>query len=113
MSFLLNMIHAAGPGVFPTMLFGAILIAVSVRYAIRPDKRLVPLLLSLNVVTVLAGGCAFVTGVITTLSAHAESAVVVGVGVGESLCNVAVALSLMIFGGLAVTVGAARVARQG
>jgi hypothetical protein len=107
-----------GYGMYPTLIFGVVLLAVAGRYAARPEKRYVPLLVALNVLTLAAGALGFVTGVITTTGAATEIAstgqvsLIALVGLGESLNNVAFALLFVVSGAIAATLGAWRVARE-
>lgn len=101
-----------GWGMYPTALFGILLVAVAVRYAVRPERRFVPLLVCLGIVTLLAGALGFVTGFIKMMDGATSGRwpgpehVVAMVGLGESLHNVALALLLTMFAALAATIGA-------
>jgi hypothetical protein len=104
-----------GPGMIPTTIFGLILVAAAVLYARRPDRRYVPLLISLNVLTLTSGGLGFAIGMIKTLGgasggAAGEAGLIAMAGLGESLYNMALAFALMVLGGLVAAVGAARIA---
>ncbi len=55
-----------GLGMYPTLVFGLVLLVVAGRYATRPERRYVPLLVALNLLTLSAGALGFVSGVITT-----------------------------------------------
>jgi hypothetical protein len=118
MNIALHHFIDGGFGMYPTLLFGVALLAVAGRYATRPEKRYVPLLIALNILTVAAGALGFVTGVITTTGAASEIAgtgqlsLIALVGVGESLNNVAFALLFVVAGAMAVTLGAWRIARE-
>ena len=104
-----------GWGMFPTAIFGVLLVAAAIRYAVTPERRFVPLQVSLGILTLSAGGLGFVTGLIKSFMAMEG----VGedkrwlwlLGAGESLHNVALALILMTFAGIAASVGAMRIAR--
>ena len=48
-----------------TLLFGALSIAAAARYAVRPERRFVPLVVTLGSMTFLSGSLGFVTGVIS------------------------------------------------
>lgn len=107
--------HMGGWGMVPTTIFGVLLILASVRYAISPERRLVPLQMSLGVVTLASGCLGFVTGLIKSTtalsSAGADKRWIWLVGFGESLNNVALALVLIVIGALAASAGALRLAR--
>lgn len=113
---MLESFHLGGWGMFPTLLFGLLLLGVSVRYAVKPEARWVPLQLTLAVLTVTSGMLGFVTGVITTTQhlseLPAERVGLIGaIGVGESLTNLGLAFLLMIFAALLASVGAVRLTR--
>lgn len=114
---MIEIFKNGGFGMFPTALFGLILLAVSARYAVRPDKRMVPLQLALGILTLATGALGFVTGLITTTKHLWElpadrMGLVAAVGFGESLHNLALAFALVALGALAACVGAARIARK-
>jgi hypothetical protein len=98
-----------------TLLFGGLAIAASVRYAARPERRYVPLTISLGTMTLLSGGLGFVTGLIRSLNGLPEVGAdrrwIWMVGLGESLVNVAFALALMALATLAMVVGTWRLSR--
>lgn len=101
-----------GWGMYPTLVFGLLMIGVCVRYAVKPERRLLPLQISLGVTTLLSGGLGFVTGMIASFNAiHGappDQRWIWLIGMGESLHNVALALALVILGSLASAVGAVR-----
>lgn len=104
-----------GWGMIPTTFFGLLLIGVAIRYAVSPERRFVPLQLSLGILTLTTGGLGFVTGMIKSFMAMGD----VGpdkrwlwmLGIGESLHNLALALGLVALGGIAASIGASRIAR--
>ncbi len=112
---ILDSFHNGGWGMWPTLVFGLLMIGVSARYAISPERRFVPLITASSVLTLLSGALGFVTGLIaaTTTSFDAIEArpTLAVAGFGESLNNVSLALVLLAVGMLAVTVGTARIAR--
>ena len=117
MNTALRHFQDGGLGMFPTLFFGLILLAVAGFYAIRPERRLVPLLVTLNLLTLSAGALGFVTGVITTASAletvpAGQTSLIALLGVGESLNNVAFALLFLATAAIAATLGAWKIARQ-
>ncbi len=102
-----------GWGMFPTALFGVICLVVAARYALRPERRLIPLQLALGVVTVLTGCLGFVAGLITTTNAlhqvpENRVPLIGALGFGESLHNVALALILVVLAALCTSVGVVR-----
>lgn len=104
-----------GWGMYPTLVFGLLMLAASVRYAISPERRYVPLLVSLGMMTFSAGALGFVTGTIKSLSAIGEvpdeKRWIWLLGVGESLNCVALALTLIVIGTIAGSIGALRISR--
>ncbi|UJR86464.1 hypothetical protein [Sandaracinus amylolyticus] len=107
---MLEAFRLGGWGMFPTLVFGLLAIAASLRYAVRPDSRFVPLLVSSALLTLAAGSLGFVTGLIATSTyiADAPDHRVWLIGLGESLHNLALALILVGSGLVATTVGALR-----
>lgn len=108
--------HIGGFGMYPTAIFGLLLIGVAIRYAIKPEARFIPLQITLGLLTFFAGCLGFVTGVITSFSHLMEiqgdgnAKWIPLIGTAESLYNVALALALIIMAVLAASVGAARIA---
>lgn len=105
-----------GFGMYPTLVFGLLMVAASIRYAISPERRFVPLQITLGILTLMAGALGFVTGTIKSFLAMGEvppdSRWIWMLGLGESLNNVGLALALIVIGTLAATVGAFRLARM-
>ena len=106
-----------GWGMFPTLVFGLLMLAVAVRYATRPERRYVPLLLGTGVVTLSSGALGFVTGLITTFryigQVGPDRRYLAIIGIGESLENVAFALIFAVLASLIASVGAWRIAHGG
>lgn len=106
-----------GWGMYPTAFFGLLLIGASLRYAVKPEARVVPLQITLGLLTLFAGTLGFVTGLIACFS-HMSGVAAEGsakwiplIGAAEALYNVALALALVIIAVLATSIGAARIAR--
>jgi hypothetical protein len=113
---MLEGFRLGGWGMFPTLVFGVLLLGAAVRYAVKPEARWVPLQIALAVLTLTTGMLGFVSGVIvTTQHLHelpTERVTLVGaMGVGESMHNVGLALMLMMLAGLLTSVGALRLTR--
>jgi hypothetical protein len=108
--------HMGGWGMYPTALFGLMLVAASIRYAMSPERRFVPIQVSLGIVTLASGGLGFVTGMIKSAlaieGAGPDKRWIWVLGMGESLNNLALALALLTVGALAASVGALRLARE-
>jgi len=112
---ILDSFHNGGWGMWPTLIVGLLMIGISARYAVSPERRFVPLIVASSTLTFLVGALGFVTGLSasTTSSFDAIEArpALMAAGFGESLNDVALALVLLAVGMIAVTVGAARHAR--
>lgn len=105
-------------GGFPmwvTLLFGALSIGAAARYAIRPERRFVPLVVSLGIMTLFSGALGFVIGLMRSLNAldlvAAERRWIWMLGLGESLTNVALSLALVGLATFAMVVGSWKLSR--
>lgn len=116
MHSIVEQFKMGGWGMFPTLIFGLIFAAISIRYAVSPKKAQLPLVISLGVLTLSSGLLGFVTGLITTAAYYADMSNpdprIPWVGFGESLNNVAFALVFTTFAAIAVTIGAHRLSKQ-
>src|SRR5262245_56843514 len=70
--FLGEAFHNGGWGMYPTAIFGILMVGASIAYAIRPERRFVPLQISLGIMTLVGGSLGFVTGLIKSLNAIHE-----------------------------------------
>jgi DNA polymerase-4 len=52
---MLEIFRNGGFGMYPTALFGLLMLAVAARYAVRPESRWIPLQISLGIVTLSVG----------------------------------------------------------
>ena len=105
-----------GFGMFPTLIFGLVMVAAAVRYAVRPEARFLPLVWGLGALTVSSGALGFVTGLITTfhyVAAHDEPGNIALQGAGESLNNLASALIFVVLSSIAASYGAWKLSRGG
>jgi len=107
-----------GWGMFPTLVFGLILVVVSIRYALSPRQRDVPLMISLAVLTFVSGALGFVSGVMTTFHFVAEGGLkgeeataITLQGVAESLNNVGFALMLLTLATMSAAYGSWKTSR--
>jgi hypothetical protein len=101
--------HHGGWGMYPTTLFGLVLLACAVQYARDPKRRRLFLLRQLNILVALSGTLGFVTGVIRTfMNMPSDQLQLAFIGVGESLNNVALALGIIILARIIIAVGAAQ-----
>jgi hypothetical protein len=107
-----------GMGMFPISIFGLMLLAVAVRYAVKPARKWVPLLYGLGILTLSSGGLGFVTGLIVTAGAvgsnpdfQSRPGLITIIGFGESLNNVAFSLIFVTLAAVAACIGASQIAR--
>ncbi|MGC4117636.1 MAG: hypothetical protein QM765_24385 [Myxococcales bacterium] len=104
---------AGGWGMYPTALFGVLLVAAGVCYAIFPERRFVPLLVSLGVVVFGSGMLGTVTGFTTTfryiekVPADQQHTITL-LGISESLNNIILAFVFIVLATLIAAVGALR-----
>lgn len=107
--------HMGGWGMYPTLVFGVLMVGAALWYAARPQRRLAPLLVSCGLMTLVSGCLGFFTGVIRSLTALSQvppgGRYISLIGIAESLTNIVLALVLIMLAMLAVSVGAWRVAR--
>lgn len=108
--------HQGGFGMIPTSIFGLLLVVASIRYAMSPERRFVPLQVSLGIMTLASGGFGCVTGLIKCLThlggVPADARFIWLIGLGESLCNVALALGVVTVAAIAASVGAYRISTR-
>lgn len=112
---MLDMFKMGGWGMLPTLICGVLTVGAALRYAAKPERRFVPLQISLGVLTMMAGGLGFVTGLIKSFSAMggvtADQRWLWMIGTSESLHNVALALALLTLAAIASSVGSLRLAQ--
>jgi hypothetical protein len=105
-----------GWGMYPTLIFGLVLVVAAMRYAARPRPQEVPLMVSLGMLTLFSGCLGFVTGITTTMRAVAqvppEQHFIALIGLGESAQNLVLALVMCVLATLAAVVGAWRLSRE-
>ena len=105
-----------GWGMYPTMVFGFLLVAAAVFTLLRPERRW-PLVVSLGVATFGAGLMGTTVGVINTMkyvvhkAPEADRLVFMAQGVAESLNNLELALFIVIPTALVCAAAALRAAR--
>ncbi|HCF62651.1 MAG TPA: hypothetical protein DFS52_32265 [Myxococcales bacterium] len=102
-----------GWGMYPTTLFGALLVAAGIAYALLPERRFVPLLVSMGVVVFGSGVLGTVTGFINTFRhvqqlPEAQQRAITLLGVSESLNNLVLAFIFIVLATLIASVGALR-----
>jgi len=113
---IMEAFHEGGWGMYPTLIFGFVMLSVAVKYAVTPAKRFVPLLVALGVLTLSSGTLGFVTGLIKSISAvreaNLQNLMFPLLGAGEALHNVGLALMCLVLAALAAAVGAFKLSRQ-
>jgi hypothetical protein len=112
---MLDAFKLGGWGMYPTLFFGVLFITVAIGYARSAERARLVLLSVLSLLTASAGFLGFVTGAIVTLTYGAEATnpeAVIALGISESLHNIALALVLLVLGGIATAVGAWRAQPQ-
>jgi hypothetical protein len=100
---------------YPTAFFGALAVLTSMLVAARPERRFVPLLLTLCGLTTSAGVFGTITGMAGLLRVSArlttdDRTTVMFAGMAESLHNVLLAFMVLIVVALAASSGALRFA---
>ncbi len=105
-----------GWGMYPTTVFGFLLVAAGVLCLLRPERRFVPLVLCLGALTLSAGMLGTSVGVVTTFHYLPRVAevdqrfTIAALGCAESLNNLVLALILVTLTGLLGALAALRAA---
>ena len=107
-----------GVGMYPTLVFGFLLIVSGVLFALRPESRFEPFLRSLGLLTIASGLLGFSLGLVMTFRylqkvPPAEQFTIAALGVAESLSNVILTLMVMVVTGLLLSIGTFRALRAG
>lgn len=103
-----------GWGMYPTSLFGFLLVAAGVLCVIRPERRFVPLLLSLAAMTLGSGLLGCTVGLVTTFHYLprvvdvSQRFTIAALGTAESLNNVVLALILVVLASVLAALAAVR-----
>ena len=106
---------AGGWGMYPTSLFGFLLIAAAVVLALRPERRFAWLVVALGAVTQGSGMLGTSMGVITTFHylgqvPEPKRLLIAAYGCAESLHNLVLSLILVVLASLIAAIAAARAA---
>ena len=110
---MLDSFRLGGFAMFPTALFGALLLGAALRYARTPDARFIPLQVALAILTLATGALGFVTGLIASTTHLGEvptskAMQILAIGFGESLNNLGLALATLTLAASLAAVGTAR-----
>ena len=101
--------HLGGWGMYPTTLFGLVLLGAAIQYARQPAARRLAVVRHLHALVLMSGTLGVITGMIKTcLSVPSNELHLVVIGFGESLHNVGLAFVMVILARIIVTLGAAR-----
>jgi hypothetical protein len=113
---MIEAFRMGGWGMWLVLASGSALVVASLRWAAAPDRRGLPLLFGLGVVTLASGALGFTTGLIASCFAidrvAADQRHIVVLGLGESLTNVAFALAFVLVAAVAASLGGWRLARD-
>ena len=105
--------RSGGWGMYPTALFGFFLVAATVLYLLKPERRVLPLMVATGIAAFASGLLGFASGLVNTFTylasvAPEDQLVVAAAGAAESLNNVVLALILIVLSALLASVGALR-----
>ncbi len=114
---MVQFFHEGGAGMFPTALFGVLLFITAVVHAVKPDRRLGPVVATLAAMVVAAGLLAASLGISATTQhlwqvPPANQLVIFGTGLAESLNNVVLAMLVLVPSCMVAAVGALRAAKR-
>ena len=106
-----------GWGMYPTTIFGFLLLAAGFLYLVRPESRYVPVVVTTGFMTIGAGLLGTVTGFIATCRylghvPQADQLKIAALGCAESLNNISLALILAIIAALPTLGGVVRSVRR-
>ena len=90
--------HDGGWGMYPTTIFGFVLVACAVQFLRDPKRRRLLLLRQLNILVALSGTLGFVTGVIKTFTNMPSDQLYIAFIGGLALCMMVLARIIIAFG---------------
>jgi len=113
-----NFFESGGFGMYPTAIFGFVLVAAGILLVLRPERRFVNLVVSLGAATLGSGVLSTSVGIVNTLHylrkvPPAEQFKIFAIGCAESFHNVVLALILVVLTAMLASIAAARAARGG
>lgn len=114
---MLDAYRTGGWGMLPTTVLGVLLMVAAILYALRPERRRVPLLLCLSLLTLLSGLMGFVSGFIGTLAVASSgelaepASTVVMRGTYQSLYTVSQSLVFLLLALIVIADGALKIWR--
>jgi hypothetical protein len=99
---------------YPTAIAVIVLVAASLRFAMKPDARRAPLLRQLSLLSFVTGALGTTTGCIKAFMSLDDTtpAYYAIVGLGEALNCVAFGLCGVVLGGIFIAIGRARLASK-
>jgi hypothetical protein len=105
--------EAGGWGMYPTLIFGFLLVGCSILFLIRPEPRYLASLVGLGATTAGAGMLGLISGVMSTLRylknvPADERLMVIATGTEESLHCLMLGLILIVVAGIFVAISAVR-----
>jgi hypothetical protein len=111
-----NFFRDGGWGMYPTSIFGFLLVAAAVLLVLRPERRFVALVVSLGLLTLGAGVLGTTVGVVNTFRyllkvPAAEQLQIATLGCAESLNNFVLALMIAVLAALLASIAALRASR--
>ena len=106
-----------GWGMYPTSIFGFLLVASGVLLVLRPERRHVSLVIALGLVTLGSGVLSSTVGIVNTFRyvarvPAADQINIAVLGCAESLNNVVLALMLSVLTAVLAAVAALRASRS-
>jgi hypothetical protein len=114
---MLEFFRDGGWGMYPTVLFGFLLVASGFLYLVRPESRYVAVVFCTALLTVGAGLLGTLTGLIATFRyldhvPQPDQMKIAALGCAESLNDIVLALILVVIAGLPTLAGVIRSIRR-